>query len=58
MEEDLALLPLWWAEEGDCVLMPANVVYRVEADGTLMGMVVGSPPPSPAFRHTRVISTK
>ena len=35
MEEDLALLPLWWAEEGDCVLTPANVVYRVEADGTL-----------------------
>ena len=35
MEEDLALLPLWWAEEGDCVLTPYNAIYRVGTNRTL-----------------------
>lgn len=31
MESDLALLPLWWAEEDDCILMPDASVRRVTA---------------------------
>ena len=32
MESDLALLPLWWAEEDDCILMPDASVRRVTAE--------------------------
>lgn len=31
MESDLSLLPLWWAEEDDCILMPDNTLRRVDA---------------------------
>ena len=31
MESDLAILPLWWAEEDDCVLMPDNTLRCVNA---------------------------
>ncbi len=31
MEADLSLLPLWWAEEGDAVLMEKGIVKREES---------------------------